>query len=140
MDLIERRRRGEELLRRMLGDQQAEEVRRRWRDVCPDFEAYVVEFLSGEIWSREGLDRRTKSLVTIAALMAQGRSLGLELNIRMALRNGATRQDVTETLLQLAPYAGFPAAWESLALARKVFAEMDAAGEVPPAATDEAED
>jgi 4-carboxymuconolactone decarboxylase len=68
---------------------------------------------------------RTKSLVTVAALAAIGRTLGLELNIRMALNNGATRQEVVETLLHIAPYAGFPAAWEGLALAAKVFAALD---------------
>ena len=52
-----------------------------------------------------------------------GRTLGLELNIRMALRNGATQREVIETLLHIAPYAGFPAAWEGLAMADRVFAE-----------------
>jgi 4-carboxymuconolactone decarboxylase len=123
MTLEDRRRRGAELLQAMLGAEQAKRMRQAWREVCPDFEAYVIEFLSGEVWSRPGLDRRTRSLVTIAALAALGRALGLELNIRMALNNGATRQDVIETLLHIAPYAGFPACWEGLALARKVFGE-----------------
>ena len=114
MDLADRTARGAELLGQMLGPEQADRVRQTWKEICPDFEAYVVEFLSGEVWSRPGLDRRTKSLVTIATLAAQGRTLGLELNIRMALNNGATRQDVVETLLQIAPYAGFPACWEGL--------------------------
>jgi 4-carboxymuconolactone decarboxylase len=125
MDLADRTARGAELLGQMLGPEQADRVRQTWKEICPDFEAYVVEFLSGEVWSRPGLDRRTKSLVTIATLAAQGRTLGLELNIRMALNNGATRQDVVETLLQIAPYAGFPACWEGLALAQKVFGEAD---------------
>jgi 4-carboxymuconolactone decarboxylase len=91
--------------------------------MSPDFERYVIEFLAGEIWSRPQLDRRTKSLVTIAALAALGRPQGLELNIRMALANGATRQEIIETLLHIAPYAGFPAAWEGLTVARRVFGE-----------------
>jgi 4-carboxymuconolactone decarboxylase len=123
MDLDDRVRRGEERLRQMLGPEGADRVRENWRSICPDFEAYVVEFLSGEIWSRPGLDLRTKSLVTIATLAAQGRTLGLELNIRMALNNGASPQDIVETLLHIAPYAGFPACWEGLALAHKVFDE-----------------
>lgn len=61
--------------------------------------------------------------ITISTLAALGRTRGLELNIRMALNNGASRQDVMETLLQIAPYAGFPAAWEGLALAAQVFEE-----------------
>lgn len=121
----ERTQRGEQVLVEMLGSpEQAARIKAVWRDVCPDFEAYVIEFLAGEIWSRPGLDRRTKSLTTIAALAAQGRPLALELNIRFALNNGATRQDVIETLLQIAPYAGFPACWEGLTLARKVFQEQ----------------
>jgi 4-carboxymuconolactone decarboxylase len=123
MDLDERRQRGAELLRRMLGDDAAGKVRQAWRDVCPEFEAYVVEFLAGEVWPRPGLDLRTRSLITVATLAAQGRPLGLELNLRMALRNGASRQEIIETLLHIAPYAGFPAAWEGLALARKIFNE-----------------
>ena len=64
--------------------------------------------------------------MTIAALAATGRSLGLELNIRMALNNGASRQDIMETMLQIAPYAGFPACWEGLAVASRVFREANA--------------
>ena len=123
MGIEERRHRGEELLEKMLGSDQAASIRENWRKISPEFEEYVVEFFSGEIWSREGLDLRTKSLVTIATLAGMGRTLGLELNIRMALRNGATQREVIETLLQIAPYAGFPAAWEGLAMADRVFSE-----------------
>jgi 4-carboxymuconolactone decarboxylase len=123
MDPSQRRERGLRLLEQMLGPEQADQTRQRWLQICPDFEAYVIEFLAGEIWSRPGLDLRTKSLVTVAALATAGRPLGLELNIRMALRNGASRQEIVETLLHIAPYAGFPACWEGLALAHKIFAE-----------------
>jgi 4-carboxymuconolactone decarboxylase len=129
MNFEETRRRGAKLIEQMMGPDGAERTRQAWRDICPDFEEYVVRFLAGEVWSRPGLDLRTRSLVTIAALAALGRTLGLDLNIRMALNNGATRQEVVETLLHLAPYAGFPACWEGLALAHKVFAEQ-----APPAA------
>jgi 4-carboxymuconolactone decarboxylase len=124
--LIEQRyQRGLELLNRMLGEQRAEETRRRWQKLSPDFEHYVLEFLSGEIWSRSGLPLKIKSLCTISALAALGRVQGLELNIRMALRNGATREEIVETLLQIAPYAGFPAAWEGLQIAEQVFESPD---------------
>src|SRR5262245_14725142 len=99
MSLEERQRRGAQVLREMLGVEQAERVRQSWQALCPDFDGYVTEFLAGEIWSRPGLDRRTKSLTTIAALAALGRTLALELNIRFALNNGATRQDIVETFL-----------------------------------------
>jgi 4-carboxymuconolactone decarboxylase len=125
MDTQERHQRGVELLQKMLGPDQAEQTRQVWRSICPDFESYVLEFLAGEIWCRPGLDLRTKSLTTIATLAGMGRWRGLELNIRMALNNGASRQDIMETLLHNAPYAGFPACWEGLALAAKVFEELD---------------
>jgi len=127
MNETDRKERGLKLLHQMLGPERAEQTRHRWREICPDFEEYVVEFLSGEIWSRPQLDRRTKSLVTIAALAALGRPLGLELNIRMALKNGSSRQEVMETLLHIAPYAGFPAAWEGLTLLAKIVAETEGA-------------
>jgi 4-carboxymuconolactone decarboxylase len=126
MLIEERYQRGLELLKRMLGEKTAEETRRRWQKLSPDFERYVLEFLSGEIWSRSGLPLKIKSLCTISALAALGRVQGLELNIRMALNNGATREEVIETLLQIAPYAGFPAAWEGLQIAERVFENADA--------------
>ena len=122
MLIEERYQKGLELLKRMLGEKTAEETRRRWQKLSPDFERYVLEFLSGEIWSRSGLPLKIKSLCTISALAALGRVQGLELNIRMALNNGATREEIIETLLQIAPYAGFPAAWEGLQIAERVFA------------------
>ena len=122
--LEQRRERGLHLLEQMLGKRKAEEFKEALRDMCPDFEEYVIEFLSGEIWSRPGLDKRTKSLITISALVAMGRSKGLELNILMATHNGATKEEITETLLHLAPYAGFPATWEALSIAHKVFSEV----------------
>jgi 4-carboxymuconolactone decarboxylase len=113
--------RGARLLEKMLGPRDARRVRAAWRRLAPDFERYVITFLSGEIWLRPGLDRRTRSLCTIAVLTALGRTNGLELNIRMALRNGATRAEIIEALLHIAPYAGFPAVWDALVLAGRVF-------------------
>ena len=110
-----------EVLEEMLGEKEAEEVRRNWTKICPDFEEYVVGFLAGEVWARPGLDRKIKSLCTISALAALGRLRALELNIRMARNNGVTRKEILETLLQIAPYAGFPAAWEALALADQIY-------------------
>ncbi len=94
---------------------------RVWKKICPDFEKYVVGFLSGEVWARPGLDRKIKSLCTISALAALGRLRALELNIRMARNNGATREEILETLLQIAPYAGFPATWEAIVLVDQVY-------------------
>ena len=124
MENSERKDRGIELLQRMIGEEEAECVRERWKKICPDFEQYIVEFVSGDVWSRPGLDLRTKSLVTIAVLASQGRTLGLELNIRMAVNNGATKEEIVETLLQIGPYTGFATVWEALAMADDVFAKM----------------
>jgi len=120
--------RGRALLRKMLGAREAERVRARWRRMSPAFEHYVLTFLAGEIWSRPALDLRTRSLITIAALTALGRTNGLTLNIRMALRNGATRAEIMETLLHLGPYAGFPATWEAMLLAERAFRERRRGG------------
>jgi 4-carboxymuconolactone decarboxylase len=100
-----------------------EEIRSRWRELAPDFERYVLGFLAGEIWTRPVLDLRTRSLITIAALAASSRQQGLELNIRMALNNGASHKEIVETLLHLAPYIGFPAAWEALTIVARVLGE-----------------
>ena len=123
-------RRGLKLFRQMAGPA-AERIRRRWQSLAPDFERYVLGFLAGEIWTRPVLDLRTRSLITVAALAGSGRQQGLELNIRMALNNGATRQEIVETLLQIAAYAGFPACWEGMSMAQKVFRELDAPKQKP---------
>jgi alkylhydroperoxidase/carboxymuconolactone decarboxylase family protein YurZ len=119
LDAVGSVRQGVKVLDEMLGAQEARRVRAAWRGLSPAFERYVLGFLAGEIWARKGLDRRTRSLCTISALAALGRTNGLALNVRMALRNGATRDEIYETLLHIAPYAGFPAAWEALAIAER---------------------
>lgn len=120
---------GIEMLRRMLGEERARDVRGAWTKLSPEFARLVTDFLAGEIWSRPNLDLRTRSLVTIAALAALGRPNGLRLNIEMALNNGATKGEIVETLLQMAPYAGFPACWEGLLLADEVFKTKEAASQ-----------
>ena len=112
---------GIETLRQLLGDDRAIEIRAAWAKLSPDFAHFVTNFLAGEIWSRPQLDRKTRSLVTVGALTALGRPNGLRLNIEMALNNGATKEEILETVLQMAPYAGFPACWEGLVIANEVF-------------------
>ncbi len=114
---------GFEQFRRMAGDERAKEVRREWRRISPEFEHFVLGVLAGQVWSRPALDLRTRSLVTIAALTALGRPRGLRLNIEMAVKNGATREEIHETILQMAFYAGFPAAWEAFQMASEVLGE-----------------
>jgi 4-carboxymuconolactone decarboxylase len=105
----------------MLGTQRAREVAAAWEKLSPDFARYVTDFLAGEVWARPGLDLKTRSLITVAAMTALGRPNGLRLNIEMALRNGATRTEILETVLHMAPYAGFPACWEGLLIADETF-------------------
>lgn len=118
---------GIDMLRRLLGDDRAIEIRNSWAKLSPDFAHFVTNFLAGEIWSRPQLDLKTRSLVTIAGLTALNRPNGLRLNIEMALRNGATKVEILETLLQMAPYAGFPACWEGLLIAEEVFKQKKVA-------------
>jgi len=126
------RQRGERLLLKMLGPEYAAEVRRAWRSLEPEFERYVLGFVAGEVWSRPGLPLKTRSLVTVSALAALGRREALALNIRMALNNGASRREISEVLLQMAPYAGFPAAWEALVIAGRVYQELAATATKAP--------
>lgn len=126
--LPERIQRGFEQLEKMLGATRAEEVRTQWRQISSDFEQFVLGILAGELWTRETLDLRTRSLVTIAGLSALGRTRALALNIEMALRNGASRQEIQEAILQMGFYAGFPSAWEGLQIAKEVFRRVDETG------------
>lgn len=129
MSQDDRRQRGLKLFEEMLGPEETEQAIRQWDRICPDLGEYILEFVAGDIWSRPGLDRRTKSLVTIAVTAAIGRMRPLELNLRMAKRNGATREEIVETLLHITPYAGMPASWDGLALAREVFDKEDETAE-----------
>ncbi len=124
--LQDRRDRGRLVLDEMLGPEAAAETVAHWQTICPDFGDYVTEFLAGEIWSRQGLDRRTRSLISIAALASLGRTRALELNLQFAINNGASRRDIVEALLQIAPYAGFPVTWDALARLEQVCPRDDA--------------
>lgn len=118
-------RRGVEQFARMVGDGGIEDLRQRFAALSPDFERYVMGFVGGEIWTRPGLDLKTRSLCSIAALAAGGRINALKLNVRMALNNGASRGEIVEAFFQVAVYAGFAAAWDGLEKAGEVFAEID---------------
>ena len=113
--------RGIAVMERLWGADKTEQLRALWRGAHPDVERYITSFALGEVWARPGLDRKIKSLCTITALAALGRTRALELNLRIARNNGASRQEITEALLQIAPYAGFPAAWEALVILDQVF-------------------
>lgn len=116
------RRKGLKVLKKMTGDR-FEEVLDAFRQADPDFEHYVVGFVVGEVWARPRLDLKTRSLCTVAALTALGRPSALNLNIQMALENGATEAEIVEVMFQMGAYAGFPACWEGLLAAKRVFRE-----------------
>jgi len=117
--------RGYEQFRRMVGDERIEAVIQRFRAVCPDFETEVVTVVGGRIWTRSGIDPKTRSLCSISILAALGRVNALKLNYQIALRHGAQLEEIFEALFQVAAYAGFPAAWDALSMLEVVLAELD---------------
>jgi 4-carboxymuconolactone decarboxylase len=92
----------------------------------------VTEYCWGEVWTREGLERRTRSLLNLGMLTALGRMHELGVHVRGAVRNGCTQTEIQETLLQTAIYCGVPAALESFRVAERVLTELAAEGvEIP---------
>lgn len=108
----------------MVGQENIDALRERFAALSPDFEQAVMGFIGGEVWSRPNLDLRTRSLCSIAVLAGLGRVNALDLNIRMAVNNGATKTEIIEVFFQVAIYAGFAAAWDGLTMADKVFREL----------------
>ncbi len=121
----EQYRKGIEQFAQMVGRSSIDELRARFQALSPDFERAVMGFIGGEIWSRPQLDLRTRSLCSIAILSALGRVNALDLNVRMAINNGATREEIVEVFFQVAIYAGFAAAWDGLTRADQVLRAME---------------
>ena len=99
---------------RMVGEENIEKLLARFKSVCPDFEREVVSVVGGRIWTRGGIDLKTRSLCSISILAALGRVNALRLNLQMALNNGAKVEEIFEAIFQVAAYAGFAAAWDAL--------------------------
>ncbi len=94
------------------------------KDICPDLGRFVTEFAFGDIYSRPGLDLKTRQMLTIASLTTLGSApLQLKSHIRGALNVGCTKQEIVEVLLQMAVYAGFPASMNAMYAAKEVFKE-----------------
>ena len=92
-------------------------------DIAPDFARYIIEFPFGDIYSRPGLDLRAREIATIAALTALGNaSPQLKVHIEAGLNVGLSREEITEVIMQMAVYAGFPAALNGLFAAKEIFA------------------
>ncbi len=111
------------VMQRLWGEPMATELRSMWRQADPDIERYITAFALGEIWARPTLDLKTRSLICLAAAVALEREGQIRLHTHGALHNGATAAEVTETILQLMIYAGFPAGWQAMLVARQVIAE-----------------
>jgi 4-carboxymuconolactone decarboxylase len=117
--------RGMAVRREVLSDSYVEQAAARTTDFTRDFQTLVTEFAWGTIWTRPGLDRRSRSMITLTALIARGRDEELALHIRAALRNGLSREEIKEVLLQTAVYCGLPDANAAFRIAQGVFEEAD---------------
>ena len=118
---------GMKVRRAVLGDAHVDRAETNKTAFDADFQRFITETAWGSVWSRPGLDRRTRSLLTIAMMASLGREAELALHIRATPNTGASREDVKEVLMQVAVYAGVPAANSAVAVAKRTFAEMDAA-------------
>ncbi len=114
--------------RAVLGDAHVDRAQANRTTFTDDFQDLITRYAWGEIWTREGLPRHTRSLMTICMMVALGREEELKLHLRAAANNGVTRDEIKEALLQTAIYCGVPAANSAFALAQKVFAEIDDKG------------
>jgi 4-carboxymuconolactone decarboxylase len=115
--------RGMKVRREVLGDEHVDRAIERTTEHTADFQDFITRYAWGEIWSRPGLDRRTRSCITLTALVALGRFEELELHIRAAQRNGLTPDEIKEVLLQCAVYCGVPAANSAFAVFQRVLDE-----------------
>ena len=128
MNTQDRYRRGWEKLKEVDGEA-GERVIDSLKDIAPDFARLLIEFPFGDIYSRPGLDLKSREIAVVAALTALGNALPqLKVHIHGALNVGCTRQEVIEVIMQMAVYAGFPSALNGLFAAKDVFKERDDSG------------
>jgi len=112
--------RGMEIRREVLGDEHVDCAVEQTTDLTRDFQDFITRYAWGEIWARPGLDRRTRSCMTLSALVALGRFDELGMHIRAAQRNGLTLDEIKEVLLHSAVYCGVPAANSAFAVFQEV--------------------
>lgn len=117
---------GLKVRREVLGTEYVDRAIAAADDFTRPLQELVTEYCWGEIWTRPGLDRRSRSLINLAMLTALNRPHEIKLHVRGALNNGLSREDICEVLLQTVVYCGVPAAIDSFRAAREVFAEIDA--------------
>ena len=111
---------GERTRREVLGDEHVDRAQERVTEFTAPFQDFITRYAWGEVWNRPGLDRRQRSMITLAALTAVRAEGELELHVRAALRNGLTPEEIREVLLHTAVYAGVPAANSAFARAQEV--------------------
>lgn len=125
----DRYQRGWEKLKEIDGEA-GERVIESLKDIAPDLGRYTIEFPFGDIYLRSGLDLKSREIATVAALTALGNAAPqLKVHINAALNVGCTREEIVEVIMQMAVYAGFPAALNGMFAAKEVFKERD--GKVP---------
>jgi 4-carboxymuconolactone decarboxylase len=116
---------GMRIRREILGDEHVDAAIEGTTEDTAAFQDLITRYAWGEIWARPGLDRRTRSAITLMALVALGREHELAMHIRAALRNGLTRAEIGEVLLQSAIYCGVPAANGAFAIFKDVMADEE---------------
>jgi 4-carboxymuconolactone decarboxylase len=128
MDERERLDAGMKVRRAVLGDAHVDRTLTRRNDFNSEFQELITRYAWGEIWTRPGLPRHTRSLLTIAMMIALNRADEFRLHIRAAFNNGVTRDQIKEVIMQAAIYCGVPAANTAFHLAEEVFAQMEQPG------------
>jgi 4-carboxymuconolactone decarboxylase len=123
MDERERFEAGMKIRREVLGDAHVDAAIAKRNAFSEAFQELITRYAWGEIWTRPGLPRQTRSLITVAMLVALNREEELRLHLRAALRNGVTQEEIRETLLQSAIYCGVPAANSAFRIAQELFSE-----------------
>jgi 4-carboxymuconolactone decarboxylase len=125
MDDAKRYKKGMRVRRAVLGNEHVDRANASTTEFNREFQDYITRNAWGEIWTRPGLPRQTRSLLTVAMLVALNRGDELRMHLRAALNNGVTRVELKELLLQAAVYCGVPAANSAFQIAAEVFDEMD---------------
>jgi 4-carboxymuconolactone decarboxylase len=118
---------GMRVRREVLGEEHVDRAVAGATDLTADFQAFITRYAWGSVWARDGLDRRTRSAITLAVLTALGRENELAMHVRAARTNGMTPQEIGEVLLHTAVYAGVPAANAAFAIAQRVLDEAPSA-------------
>jgi 4-carboxymuconolactone decarboxylase len=126
MDERERHYTGTKVRRAVLGDKHVDKAEATKDSFSEPFQDLITRYAWGEIWSRPGLSRHTRSLLTLSMMIALNRGDEFRMHVRAALNNKVTREEIQEVLLQSAIYCGVPAANAAFHLAQEVFAEVDA--------------